>query len=516
MYPGHWAEVKPEHPAVIMAGSGDVVTYRELDERSRTLAGYFRSRGVERGDHVAILLDNDARYFEMLWAALRSGVYVTPVNWHLKPAEIAYIVEDCEAKLILTSATHRELVNAIDWAAIPAVTTRLMADGRSDGFDSYEHALEFVGGPIEESSGAAMLYTSGTTGRPKGVVRPLPETKPSDLDLASFGLAALFGVDEDARYLSPAPQYHAAPLNFTVAAHRAGATVVMMEKFDAHDALVAIQTHRITHSQWVPTMFVRLLGLLEGERKDADLSSLKVALHAGAPCPPEIKRQMIDWWGPILVEYYGGTDAGGFAMIDTAQWLAHPGSVGQSLTGQFHIIDEESDTPVGPGEIGTVYFSGDPGFVYKGDPQKTERSRRGGEMSTMGDIGYVDDDGFLYLTDRKEFMIISGGVNVYPREAEDVLILHPAVLDVAVFGVPHQEFGEEVKAAVQLVETASPTPALADELIEFSKGSLAKFKCPRSIDFHETLPRTPTGKLRKSLLREKYLAKPDADLGSTP
>ena len=504
MYPGHWARVKPDHPAVIMAASGEVVTYRELDERSCKLAGYFRSRGIQRGDHVAILLDNDSRYFEMLWAALRSGLYATPVNWHLKPDEIAYIVDDCDAKLVVTSATHRELVEAIDWSAIPAVTTRLMADGTCDGFESYEHAVDFVGEPIEESSGAAMLYTSGTTGRPKGVLRPLPNTAPGDLDLASFGLAALFGIDEDARYLSPAPQYHAAPLNFTTAAHRAGATVVLMERFDPREAISAIETHQVTHSQWVPTMFVRMLGLPHDVRSAANLSSHRTALHAGAPCPPEIKRQMIDWWGEILVEYYGGTDAGGFTMIDSAQWLAHPGSVGTSLTGPIHIIDEESDSAVGPGEIGTVYFSGDPGFEYKGDPDKTKRSRRGNDMSTMGDIGYVDEEGFLYLTDSKEFTIISGGVNVYPREAEDVLILHPAVLDVAVFGVPHPEFGEEVKAAVQLVEGASPTSELAEELIAFSRDKLAKFKCPRSVDFLVALPRTPAGKLRKSELRAQY------------
>jgi acyl-CoA synthetase (AMP-forming)/AMP-acid ligase II len=505
MYPGHWATVKPDHPAIIMASSGETITYKQLDNRSRRLAGFFRSRGLNRGDHIAILLHNDARYFEILWAALRSGLYATPVNWHLKPAEIAYILNDCDAKLVVTSAAQRDLVAEIDWSDAANMTTRLMADGTSDGFESYEVAVAFDGDPIEESTGSAMLYTSGTTGRPKGVLRPLPDAKPSDLDPAAFGLAALFGIDETSVYLSPAPQYHAAPLNFTTAAHRAGATVVMMEKFDARDALNAIEGYRVTHSQWVPTMFVRMLGLPAAERETMDLSSHRVALHAGAPCPPEIKRQMIDWWGPILVEYYGGTDAGGFTMIDSPQWLEHPGSVGQSLTGPIHIIDEETDTAVGAGEIGTVYFGGDPDFVYKGDPEKTARSRRNGEMSTMGDIGYVDDEGYLYLTDRKEFMIISGGVNIYPREAEDVLILHPAVADVAVFGVPHPEFGEEVTAAVQLAESVTPSPTLAEELIGFARDRLATFKCPRSIQFHDELPRTPAGKLRKSELRDPYI-----------
>ena len=512
MYPGHWAAIKPDHPAVVVAETGETVTYGQLDERSRRLAAFFRSRGVQRGDHVAILLHNDNRYFEMLWAALRSGVYVTPVNWHLKAAEIAYIIDDCEAKLLLTSDAQRDLVAAIDWTALPGVTTLLMASGTIPGFESYEAAIEFSGDLIEESTGAAMLYTSGTTGRPKGVLRPLPNAAPGDMDPAAFGLAALFGIDEATIYLSPAPQYHAAPLNFTTAALRAGATVVMMEKFDAHNALAAIGSYRVTHSQWVPTMFVRMLGLPESEREAVDLSSHRVALHAGAPCPPEIKRQMIDWWGPILVEYYGGTDAGGFTMIDSAQWLAHPGSVGQSLAGPIHIIDEDADAAVGPGEVGTVYFGGDPGFVYKGDPAKTQRSRRNGEMSTMGDIGYVDEDGFLYLTDRKEFMIISGGVNVYPREAEDVLILHPAVADVAVFGVPHPEFGEEVTAAVQLVESIEPGDELAAELIVFARDRLATFKCPRSVSFRRELPRTPAGKLRKSELRDAYLP----SSGSTP
>ncbi|MDZ7881441.1 MAG: acyl-CoA synthetase [Mycobacterium sp.] len=505
MYPGHWATVKPDHPAVIMAATGDSVTYAELDRRSRALAGFFHSRGLQRGDHIAILLDNDSRYFEMLWAGLRSGLYVTPVNWHLKSTEIAYIIEDCEAKVVLTSAHHRELVTEIPWETLTQVKTKLMAGGTGDGFESYESALEYDGDPIDESSGAAMLYTSGTTGRPKGVLRPLPETAPSDMDLSSYGLAMLFGIDEDARYLSPAPQYHAAPLNFTTAAHRVGATVVLMDRFDARNALQAIETHQVTHSQWVPTMFVRLLGLPEAERGAFDISSHRAALHAGAPCPPQIKRQMIDWWGTILVEYYGGTDAGGFTMIDSAQWLAHPGSVGTSLTGPIHIIDEAADQALPPGQIGTVYFSGDPGFEYKGDPDKTKRSRRG-DMSTMGDIGYVDGEGFLYLTDRKEFTIITGGVNVYPREAEDVLILHPAVQDVAVFGVPHPEFGEEVKAAVQLIENFTPTDDLAEELIAFCREHLAKFKCPRTVDFLEALPRTPAGKLRKSELRDQYQA----------
>lgn len=453
---------------------------------------------------MAILLHNDLRYFEMLWAALRSGIYVTPVNWHLKPDEIAYILNDCEAKALCTSVRQQEFITQIDWDTLPSLKTRLMADDITAGFQPYEAALEHAVDAAEELSGATLLYTSGTTGRPKGVIRPLPTSAPRDGDPASSGLAALFGIDEQAVYLSPAPQYHAAPLNFTIAAHRVGATVVLMEKFDARDALNAIESHRVTHSQWVPTMFVRMLALEPTEKQSADLSTHRLALHAGAPCPPEIKRQMIDWWGPILVEYYGGTDAGGFTMIDSADWLAHPGSVGRSLTGPIQIIDEETDRAVEPGQTGTVYFTGDPGFVYKGDPEKTRRSRRNGEASTMGDIGYLDRDGFLYLTDRKEFTIISGGVNIYPREAEDVLILHPSVQDVAVFGIPHPEFGEEVKAAVELKPTVYPTPELAEDLIEFARLRLANFKCPRSIEFLEELPRTPAGKLRKADLRNLY------------
>ncbi|WP_068180126.1 acyl-CoA synthetase [Mycobacterium sp. UM_CSW] len=505
MYPGHWGITKPDHPAVIMAGTRETITYGELDRRSRCLAGFLWSRGLRRGDHVAILMHNDVRYFEMLWAALRSGMYVTPVNWHLKPDEVAYVIGDCEAKLLFTSARQSDLVEDIDWRTLPALTTRVMADGTTTGFEPYESVVAFEGEPAEESSGAAMLYTSGTTGRPKGVLRPLPDTKPGDLDAASHRLAALFGIDEQSTYLSPAPQYHAAPLTFTLAAHRAGATVVMMEKFDARDALKAIDMHGVTHSQWVPTMFVRMLALSPEDKQAADLSTHSVALHAGAPCPPEIKRQMIDWWGPILVEYYGGSDGGGFTVIDSLDWLAHPGSVGRSRTGAVYIVDEDADAVVGPGQTGTVYFSGDPGFVYKGDPEKTERSRRaGGELSTMGDIGYLDADGYLYLTDRKEFTIISGGVNIYPREAEDVLILHSDVQDVAVFGIPHHEFGEEVKAAVQLKPGVTATPELAGQLIAFTRARLASFKCPRSVDFLEQLPRTPTGKLRKADLRSAY------------
>lgn len=505
MYPGHWATVDPDRPAVIMGHSSERLSYGQLDERSRRLARLLVSAGLTRGDHVAVLLENHPRYFEVVWAALRSGLYLTPVNRHLTAGEVQYILGDSEAKALVTSSALIEVVSRLDWAALPMVEIRLMVDGNEAGFADYELALtEHTPDTLEhETSGAMMLYTSGTTGRPKGVFRSLPEATPGAPNPDVTRTATLFGFDERTVYLSPAPLYHAAPLGFSTSVQRAGGTVVVMDHFDAAAALELIDLHRVTHSQWVPTMFVRMLGLPDVQRFAFDLSSHVAAVHAAAPCPIEVKRQMIDWWGPILLEYYGGTEGAGMTFINSADWLEHPGSVGRDLRGSVRIIGDDGEE-VPRGEVGLIYFGGGTPFVYKGDPAKTRALQLPGGLTTMGDAGYLDEEGWLYLTDRKDFMIIAGGVNIYPREIEDVLIMHPSVLDVAVFGVPDPDLGEQVKAAVQLIPGHQAGPALVDELTAYCHERLAGFKTPRSFDFLAELPRTPTGKLRKHVLRESY------------
>ncbi|MCK6554250.1 AMP-binding protein [Candidatus Binatia bacterium] len=504
MYPGTHALTTPGKPAYVMAGSGEVVTYRQLDERSNRCAHLFRSLGLRRGDHVALCLENHPRFFEIAWAAQRSGLYYTAVSSRLTPGEMEYIVRDCGARVFLTSAHKREAAAQLV-EPLRDIAARFMLDGTIPGFSAYEEAVTaHPETPVsDEAEGQDMLYSSGTTGRPKGVKLSLsgrPVGTPNPL----FHLVtALYAADADTVYLSPAPLYHAAPLRFCMTVHRLGGTTVVMEKFDPAEALRLIERHRVTHSQWVPTMFVRLLKLPEEERARYDLSSLRVAIHAAAPCPIPVKEQMIAWWGPVLHEYYAATEGNGFTAIDSTDWLAHKGSVGRALLGEVRIVGEDGlELPAG--EIGTVYFAKGPRFEYHNDPEKTAGSRNTQGWSTLGDIGYVDADGFLYLTDRKANMIISGGVNIYPQEAENVLVTHPKVADVAVFGVPNEELGEEVKAVVQPIDMRDAGAELERELIAFCQEQLARYKCPRSIDFEAELPRHPTGKLYKRLLRERY------------
>ena len=516
MYPGTHARTAPDRPAVVMATSGEVLTYRELDERSNRLAHLLRAAGLQRGDHMALFMENQPRFMEVVWAALRSGIYITAINSHLTAEETAYIVGDCGARAFVSSRQLSEVAGGIDWSSLPEVTTRLMVDGAIDGFDAYEEAVAaHPATPIDdESNGTTMLYSSGTTGRPKGVLRALPEGHPGDEDPRAVGTGTVYGFREGMVYLSPAPMYHAAPLAFSVNAQRFGGTVVIMERFDPLQALEMIERHRVTHSQWVPTMFVRLLRLTDEERQRFDLSSHECAIHAAAPCPVPVKRQMIEWWGPIIYEYYAGTEGNGSTGITSEEWLAHPGSVGRARAGQVHIVGADGEE-LGPREEGAIYFSGGGQFEYHNDPEKTRDSRdaKGRGWSTLGDVGYLDEEGWLYLTDRKAHMIISGGVNIYPREIEDVLIQHPAVADVAVFGIPNEEFGEEVKAVVQPMDPAAVGDELARELMAFCREHLAGYKCPRSVDFRDELPRLPTGKLYKRLLVDEYKARAAAAAG---
>ena len=509
MYPGAFAETRPDHPAVIMASDGRTITYRELDEEANRLSQLFRSAGLQPGDHVAFCLENHPRFLSVAWGCHYAGLYYTAMSSRLTDDEMQYILQDCGARAFITSAYKKDVAPKL-LEADSQVETWLMMDGLVDGYASYEETI--AAQPAEplpdRVAGADMLYSSGTTGRPKGVKPAMPsqplETTPS----AVYGLMAmLFGLTEESVYLSPAPLYHAAPLRFCMAAHMGGATVVVMERFDPEDALRLIEQHRITLSQWVPTMFIRMLKLPDDVRAKYDVSSLQAAVHAAAPCPVEVKRRMIEWWGPVLHEYYAGTEGNGFVYCNSEQWLEHPGTVGQALIGTIHIVDDDGNE-VGVGEPGTVYFEGEAAstFEYHNDPDKTEGSRdpKGRGWSTLGDVGRLDEDGFLYLTDRKAYMIISGGVNIYPQEAENVLAMHPKVFDVAVFGVPNEDFGEEVKAVVQPADGVEGTPELERELIAFCREKLADVKCPRSVDFRDELPRHPTGKLYKRLLKDEY------------
>ena len=511
-YPGAHVADHGDTAAYVMAGSGEVVTYRELHERANRIAHLFRGLGLEPGDHVAFCMENHPWFLSLAWGAHYAGLYYTAISSRLTVEEIGYIVDDCGARAFITSAYKADIVVPLG-ELTPNVEHRLMIDrsaggDRADGYASFEDAVaaqssDDLPGAVE---GMDMLYSSGTTGRPKGVKLDLRDVPLGTPDTLFMLVAGLFGADTDTVYLSPAPLYHAAPLRFCLQVQRAGGTVVVMEHFDAEDALRLIEEYRVTFGQFVPTMFVRMLKLPDEVRARFDVSSIEVAVHAAAPCPVTVKRQMIDWWGPVLHEYYAGTEGNGFCYTNSEDWLAHPGTVGAPIVGILHIVgDDGTDRPTG--ETGTVYFESDARFAYHNDTEKTADAYLRDGWSTLGDIGYVDEDGFLHLTDRTAYMIISGGVNVYPQEAENVLTMHPKVVDVAVFGVPNEDFGEEVKAVVQPVEmpvNADEAGELAAELIDFCREHLADVKCPRSVDFRDELPRHPTGKLYKRLLKDEY------------
>jgi len=507
MYPGVHAERHPDQPALIMATSGATLTFAEFEANANRLAHLYRSLGLRRGDHVAMYMENHLRYFETMAAAERCGLYYTCINSFLTAEEVAFIVDDCDAKVFITTCA-KVGVAAAAAAMTPKVETFLCVDCDSPvgPFQPYDAAVgEYPPTRIsDEQLGAAMLYSSGTTGRPKGILRALPENHPSEpLPVMKF-VIAMFRMREGMTYLSPAPIYHSAPQASVACALRLGSTSVIMERFDPEQFMALIEQHGITHTQVVPTMFSRLLKLPAAARERHDLSSLEVVIHAAAPCPVPVKQAMIDWLGPIIIEYYGATEGNGFTFCDSEQWMAHPGTVGASILGKLLILDDDgNEVPIG--ETGTVWFEGATAFTYYNDEAKTAESRDvTGQRSTVGDVGHVDDDGYLYLTDRKTYMIISGGVNIYPQEAENLLVTPDKVLDAAVIGVPNEDLGEEVKAVVQVVPGVEPGPELEQELLAFCRQHLASYKCPRSVDFEDELPRLPTGKLYKRLLRDRY------------
>ncbi len=509
MYPGKYAAQTPDKIAAVLVDTGESITYRELEDRSIRLAHVLHDAGLRPGDVVALLTENNLRGFEVYWAALRSGLYITAVNHNLAAEEVAYIVNDSGASALIVSAAKAEAAGAIA-DQTPGAALKLVYDGPLGGYSCYEQAVDAASSEpfADQPHGAPMLYSSGTTGRPKGVRPPLPPVQISELGDVLVGMVGqVFGVNADTVYLSPAPMYHAAPLRWSGAVHAHGGTVVMLRKFNAEACLKAIEDYKVTHAQFVPTMFVRMLQLPDEVRGRHDISPLKVAIHAAAPCPVEVKQKMIDWWGPILAEYYAGTEGSGMTMIDSMAWLTKPGSVGKAVMGIVRICDEDGKV-LPAGEIGDIYWERDVvPFVYHNDPEKTKSAQHPDHptWTSLGDIGYLDEDGFLFLTDRKSFMIISGGVNIYPQETENVLALHPAVHDVAVIGVPDPEMGESVKAFVQPAAGVTTGPDLEQEIIAFVKSKIAGYKAPRSVQFVDDLPRTETGKLVKGELKKKYV-----------
>jgi long-chain acyl-CoA synthetase len=510
MYPGKHALLRPLQPAFIMASTGETVTYRELDRRSNRLAHLLRQRGLKRLDHYSIFMENNSRYIESCAAGERSGLYYTCCNSFLTAGELAYILNNSQSRILITS---REKLGVAREALkeAPKIELCIVADGPGESefiVGLQEVTADLPATPIaDEWIGTAMLYSSGTTGRPKGILRPLPDNPPDKPNPLYFFLLELWNYREGMVYLSPAPLYHSAPQGAVGLTIRMGGTVIVMENFDPERYLQLVQQWGVTDSQLVPTMFSRMLQLPKEVREKYDVSSLKSVVHAAAPCPIPVKRDMIEWWGPVIYEYYSATEGLGFTACNSEEWLAHPGTVGRVKFGDLHILDENmKECPTGT--AGTVWFKTATEFEYFNDPEKTrEATSADGSMSTVGDVGYVDDDGYLHLTDRLTFMIISGGVNIYPQETENTLITHPKVADAAVFGVPNPDLGEEVKGVVQLMPGIQPGPEIEQELIAFCAQSLSRQKVPRSIDFEDELPRLPTGKLYKRLLRDRYWGK---------
>jgi long-chain acyl-CoA synthetase len=514
MHPYHHAQTNPDKVAYVMAGSGEKITYGELETRSNKGAQLFRKWGLQTGDVLAILMENHPRYLEIAWAAQRSGLYFVCISSRLQAREVRYIVEDSNAKALITSAAI-EVVDELP-AMLPNV--RLATVGTTKPlFEDYD--IESAKMPdsriADESEGKAMLYSSGTTGRPKGVKMEITGASIDTPNRVTERMIAGYGFTRDSVYLSPAPLYHASPLHWSMGVHRIGGTVVVMEKFDAENALALIEKYKVDRAQFVPTHFVRMLKLPAEVRAKYDVTSLKCVMHSAAPCPIPVKEQMMEWWGPIIWEYYSGTEHTGMTYIGPEEWLAHKGSVGRAVLGQLRIVGEDGEV-LPPRTEGQIYFEGGNPIRYHNAPEKAAESTNSRGWTTLGDVGWVDEEGYLYLTDRKSFMIISGGVNVYPQEIENLLITHPKVADAAVVGAPDEEMGEKVVAVIQLLDPRSAGDEARREIVAWLKPQLSGVKMPRQIDFMDELPRHPTGKLYKRLIRDTYWAKSGAKTQHRP
>jgi len=488
-----------------MSDDGSRLDYGRLDTDSARLANLFERHGLLPGDRIAVIMENNLEWFIAMWAARRSGLFYVPVNWHLAAEEARYVISNSGAKVVIASALTRDLATQV-CAGNDEIRLRLIV-GEADGeFSSFSAAIagEQESRPEVEPDGNSMPYSSGTTGRPKGIMREKSGVQfgtPNDLENM---LTSLYEIDQDSRYLSPAPLYHSAPVGFTATVLLAGGTIIHMPRFDAEAALTAIERYRITHAQFVPTHFVRMLKLPEAVRTSYDVSSLKHVIHAAAPCAPEVKRAMIEWLGPVVDEYYSGSERCGLTAIDSPDWLDHEGSVGKSMRGAIHVVDPDSGKDVPTGEVGLIYFEDPVKFVYHGEPEKTAATFSPQGWGTHGDLGYVDQEGYLYLVDRRSDLILSGGVNIYPQEIENALMLHPAVADCAVVGLPDEEFGSRVASAIQ-IEDGMERPSI-DELEAHCRAHLAGFKVPRIIKLVDDLPRLPSGKLLRRKAIELFAA----------
>lgn len=509
--PDDHAERAPGSAAVIVPATGERISYRTMVDQSKRLANVLRSRGLRPGDHVAIFMTNVPEYFEAVWAARRAGYVYTAINWHLTPGEVRYLLENSQAQALIASA---DLADVAEQAAagLSGLTLRLLVGASGvkgadrPGWDGYAETVAKAGtaplGP--ELEGQAMLYSSGTTGRPKGVIHTKVDIRRRFGDVDGDILwVNRYGLDTSTVTLNVGPLYHAAPLVSAMSTHRNGGTVVLPPKFDAEQTLQAIDRYRVTYAQFVPTMFIRLLRLPEEVRRRYDVSSLRAVAHSAAPCPVEVKRRMIAWFGPVISEYYSATEAAGHVSIRSEEWLEHPGSVGRVAPGTVAITDE-SGRELPPGEDGVIWFTRPANqFSYHGDPEKSASMFNDKGWARMGDIGHLDRDGYLFITGRSDHTIISGGVNIYPREIEDLLIEHPAVDDVAVIGVPDGEYGESVKAVVTLRDGHMGGDALERDIINWTRARLAHYKCPKSVTFVDSLPRSVAGKMMKHRLLEQ-------------
>lgn len=506
MHPIIHAKTTPDKPACIFANTEEVLSYAKMNALANQCAHLFRHHGLKRGDVVSILLENSIDIFTVAWGAQRSGLYLTAISCKTSAQDLAYILENSETKILVVSECLMDTaLEALKLSQLHHV--ELYATGSKTSAPSFTRALEQCSTQeiADPSPGGDMLYSSGSTGRPKGIRPALPEgdlTQP--VPIMSMG-SGLYHMDQDTIYLSTSPLYHAAPLRWALAVHRFGGTVVIMDKFDADTTLRLIEKHQITHATFVPTHFIRLLNLPQQRRQTFDSSSLKAVIHAAAPCPVPVKQQMIDWWGEILHEYYSGTEQCGITALSSQEWLIKQGSVGKAVLGSIKVLDENQDE-LSAGQVGDIYFADGPRFEYYKDPEKTRTAYSKQGWATLGDIGWVDEDGYLYLTDRKNFMIISGGVNIYPQEIENLLMTHPDVNDTAVFGISDDEMGEKVVAIVQLNDHSLDHDTETYKLKQFVRQALGGVKCPQIFEFYQNFPREATGKILKQKLIDDYKA----------